>query len=133
MKRRKRIYYTDTQKTLMWDRWQQGESLHQIAALFDRHHSSVRSILAEHGYDAKPLAGGQSLIPTMNFRLAQPGLLVDLNNIPDLSYVRLGSDGSLHIGAMTRHSTVSHEAPSVRAASDSVTAFMPCSSETMAR
>ena len=49
MKRRKRIYYTDTQKALMWDRWQQGESLHQIASLFDRHHSSVRNILAEHG------------------------------------------------------------------------------------
>ncbi len=49
MKRRKRIYYTDAQKALMWDRWQQGESLHQIASLFDRHHSSVRSILAEHG------------------------------------------------------------------------------------
>lgn len=39
MKRRKRIYYTDTQKALMWDRWQQGESLHQIASLFERHHS----------------------------------------------------------------------------------------------
>lgn len=49
MKRRKRMYCTDTQKALMWDRWQQGESLHQIAALFDRHHSSVRNILAEHG------------------------------------------------------------------------------------
>lgn len=49
MKRRKRIYYTDTQKALMWDRWQQGESLHQIASLFDRHHSCVRNILAEHG------------------------------------------------------------------------------------
>lgn len=49
MKHRKRFYYTDTQKALMWDRWQQGESLHQIASLFDRHHSSVRNILAEHG------------------------------------------------------------------------------------
>lgn len=49
MKHRKRIYYTDSQKSLMWDRWQRGESLHQIAALFDRHHSSVRSILAEFG------------------------------------------------------------------------------------
>ena len=49
MKRRKRIYYTATQKALMWDRWQQGESLHQIASMFDRHHSSVRNILAEHG------------------------------------------------------------------------------------
>lgn len=67
------------------------------------------SVLAEHGYNAKPLAGGQSLIPTMNFRLAQPGMLVDLNNIPDLSYVRPGPDGGLRIGAMTRHSTVEHD------------------------
>ena len=49
MKRRARIHYTDAQKTLMWDRWQKGESLHQIARLFDRHHSSVRGILAESG------------------------------------------------------------------------------------
>ena len=49
MKRRTRIRYTDTQKAVMWDRWQQGESLHQIARLFDRHHSSVRGILAETG------------------------------------------------------------------------------------
>lgn len=48
MKRRKRIYYTDTQKALMWNRWQQGEPLHQIASLFDRYHSSVRNFLAEH-------------------------------------------------------------------------------------
>ena len=49
MKRRTRIRYTDAQKSLMWDRWQQGESLHQIARLFDRHHTSVRGILAETG------------------------------------------------------------------------------------
>jgi len=47
--RRTRIRYTDAQKALMWDRWQKGESLHQIARLFDRHHSSVRGILAESG------------------------------------------------------------------------------------
>lgn len=49
MKRRTRIRYTDSQKAVMWDRWRQGESLHQIARLFDRHHSSVRGILAETG------------------------------------------------------------------------------------
>ena len=49
MKRRTRIRYTDSQKALMWERWQQGESLHQISRLFDRHHSSVRGILAESG------------------------------------------------------------------------------------
>jgi IS30 family transposase len=49
MKYRARICYTESQKALMWDRWQQGESLHQIARLFDRRHSSVRGILAESG------------------------------------------------------------------------------------
>lgn len=49
MKRRTRIQYTDTQKGLMWDRWQKGESLHQIARLFDRHHPSIRRVLAATG------------------------------------------------------------------------------------
>ena len=49
MKRMTRIQYTDSHKALMWDRWRQGESLHQIARLFDRHHSSVRGVLAETG------------------------------------------------------------------------------------
>ena len=46
---RTRIYYTDSQKALMWDRWQQGDSLQQIARLFDRGHSSVGGILAQTG------------------------------------------------------------------------------------
>jgi carbon-monoxide dehydrogenase medium subunit len=64
--------------------------------------------LAEYGYDAKALAGGQSLIPTMNFRLAQPSVLVDLNNIPELFYVHPDGNGGLRIGAMTRESQVEH-------------------------
>jgi IS30 family transposase len=46
---RKRIYYTDAQKAEMWVRWQKGEPLHSIARLFDRHHTSVRGILAANG------------------------------------------------------------------------------------
>ncbi len=46
MKRRTRIQYTDRHKAQMWDRRRQGELLHQIARLFDRHHSSVRGVLA---------------------------------------------------------------------------------------
>lgn len=66
-------------------------------------------MLAENGSEAKPLAGGQSLIPAMNFRLARPGVLVDLNRVAELSYVRDGqtdgrTDGHLHMGAMTRQS-----------------------------
>ena len=49
MKRRPRIYYTEKQKTLMWDRWKQGESLGSIARLFDRQHSSIERIIREHG------------------------------------------------------------------------------------
>ncbi|MCF8161271.1 MAG: IS30 family transposase [Polaromonas sp.] len=49
MKQRPRIYYTQTQKALMWERWKKGESLQQIAQLFDRNHGSVRGILAETG------------------------------------------------------------------------------------
>ena len=64
------------------------------------------SLLAEHGYDAKVLAGGQSLIPMMNFRLVQPSILVDLNNIPELSYIRPDENGGLRLGAMTRHHQV---------------------------
>jgi len=46
---RKRIYYTDAPKAEMWDRWQRGETLHSIARLFDRYHTSVRGILAHTG------------------------------------------------------------------------------------
>lgn len=49
MKRRPRIYYTEEQKALMWDRWKKGESLGSIARLFDRHHSSIERIIREHG------------------------------------------------------------------------------------
>jgi len=49
MKQRTRIYYTESQKALMWNRWQKGDSLQQIAQLFDRNHSSVQRILAETG------------------------------------------------------------------------------------
>lgn len=63
------------------------------------------ALLAEHGGDAKPLAGGQSLIPAMNFRLARPAVLVDLNRIEPLAYVR-AADSGLALGAMTRQRAV---------------------------
>jgi carbon-monoxide dehydrogenase medium subunit len=78
-------------------------------------------LLAEHGPDAKPLAGGQSLLPAMNFRLATPAVLVDLNETDGLSNVTAQDDG-LHLGGMTRHrtleqsDTVAREAPLVTAA-----------------
>jgi hypothetical protein len=58
-------------------------------------------LLAEHGDEGKILAGGQSLVPLLNFRLAQPSVIVDINRVLELSYLRR-SNGRLRIGAMCR-------------------------------
>jgi len=63
---------------------------------------------AQHGDEGKPLAGGQSLIPAMNFRVAQPSLLIDLNRIDDLRYIRK-QNGEVRIGAMTLQSQAEHD------------------------
>jgi len=62
-------------------------------------------LLARYGGDAKVLAGGQSLVPLLNFRLARPAALVDVNRIAALSYVR-EVDGTVAFGAMTRQRTI---------------------------
>jgi len=64
--------------------------------------------LGEFGYEAKVLAGGQSLIPMMNFRLAQPSIIVDINKIAQLSYIRPNEQSGVSIGALARHSQVEH-------------------------
>ena len=63
------------------------------------------ALLAEHGSDARVLAGGQSLIPLMKLRLASPAVLIDLNGVDSLSGIE-EQDGQLRIGAMTRHSAL---------------------------
>ena len=63
------------------------------------------ALLARHGAEARPLAGGQSLVPLLNFRLARPTVLVDLNRIAALSHVTV-TDGTLCIGAMARQAAV---------------------------
>ncbi len=65
----------------------------------------VTALLAEHGPDAKVLAGGQSLLPPMNMRLARPAALVDLHRVRELDYVRHEA-GALAIGAATRQRDV---------------------------
>jgi CO/xanthine dehydrogenase FAD-binding subunit len=62
--------------------------------------------LTELGYSGKVLAGGQSLIPAMNFRMARPAALVDLNKVKELSYITPTDDGGLKIGTMTRDSEI---------------------------
>ena len=63
---------------------------------------------AEHGNEARFLAGGQSLVPVLNFRLAQPAVLIDINGIPQASGVA-PSDVELRIGALTRYRTLQRE------------------------
>ncbi len=80
------------------------------------------ALLAEHGYDAKLLAGGQSLVPAMNFRLAAPAVLIDLNRIPGLDQIA-ESGGGVRIGAMVRQRTAER--------SEAVAARAPLVAETL--
>lgn len=78
-------------------------------AQFDYHRArdvqGALQLLTELGEDAKLIAGGQSLVAMMNFRLARPGHLVDVGGLNSLHYIRQESDG-LHIGALTTHHQV---------------------------
>lgn len=58
-------------------------------------------LMSQHADDAKILAGGQSLVPAMNFRIAQPSMLIDLNRVEELNYIHEDGD-VLRVGAMTR-------------------------------
>ena len=77
------------------------------------------NLLASHGEEGKILAGGQSLVPAMNFRLARPTSLIDINRIEALDYVR-EDGGELCIGALARHARF--EAP---VTSGALAAFLP--------
>lgn len=65
------------------------------------------ALMAEHGDDAKLLAGGHSLLPAMKLRLSMPGALIDISDLQDLSYVREDGD-RIRIGALTTHATLEH-------------------------
>jgi aerobic carbon-monoxide dehydrogenase medium subunit len=81
----------------------------------------VLAVLSEHGDEAKILAGGQSLIPTMNMRFAAPEILIDVSRIPDLQGIQV-LENNLRIGAMSRHvevlnsSKVAEHAPLIASA-----------------
>lgn len=78
---------------------------------YRRAHNGAQAValLSEHGEDAKILAGGQSLIPLMNFRLARPSVLVDLNKAHDLDHIS-AENGQILIGAMTRQRVLERDA-----------------------
>jgi carbon-monoxide dehydrogenase medium subunit len=91
-----------------------------LPARFDYHRpdtlDEALSLLAEHGEDAKVLAGGQSLIPLMKLRFSAPGRLIDVNRLPGLDGIE-ERDGSLRLGALVRHNQL--------AASDVIKARYP--------
>jgi carbon-monoxide dehydrogenase medium subunit len=76
---------------------------------YERANSVANAIelLARHGPDAQILAGGQSLMPMLNFRVARPAVLVDINPIADLAAIRVDQNGAF-IGALARHADVEH-------------------------
>jgi IS30 family transposase len=65
MKQRARIYYSEAQKAQMWARWKQGWTMHQIAQLFDRGHSSIHRVLAESGGIRPPQRSRSQLALTL--------------------------------------------------------------------
>jgi carbon-monoxide dehydrogenase medium subunit len=71
---------------------------------------SATAVLGEYGFEAKILAGGQSLVPAMNFRLVQPGVIVDINRLQDLEYIRPAAGGGLSIGGLTRQRQLERDA-----------------------
>ena len=74
-----------------------------------RNLSEVFDLLERHGDGAKILAGGQSLMPALNMRLASPELLIDISRLPALSGIQV-KDGQLHIGALTTHAAIGDSA-----------------------
>ncbi len=82
------------------------------------------SIIQEHGYDAKILAGGQSLVPMMNFRLVQPAIIVDINSIPNLDTIQQDRSGSLRLGALVRQNRIEKD-PVVAEIAPLLTETMP--------
>ena len=81
------------------------------------------ALMAEHGVEARPLAGGQSLVPLINMRMAQPSVLIDLNRCPELAYLR-EEDGMLVSGPMTRQREL-ELSETVRAACPLIAKAMP--------
>ena len=71
MKQKPRIYYTESQKALMWERWKQGDSLQMIAQLFDRNHSSIQRILAESG-GIRPISASRMIKVAVSGLLSEP-------------------------------------------------------------
>jgi carbon-monoxide dehydrogenase medium subunit len=72
------------------------------------------ALKADYGDEARFLAGGQSLVPTMNFRLTQPAMLIDINPLVDCSGIRTADGGMVRIGALTRYRELERDPATAR-------------------
>lgn len=97
-KYRQRIYYTETDMAMMWDRWQQGDSLHSIARLFDGYHTSVQRILAETGGNRPPPRKRSRLTLTLSEREEISCRIVAGHSIPLHRTIRVTQCGRICIG-----------------------------------
>ena len=77
--------------------------------LAPRSEDELLGLLAEHGGDARLLAGGQSLVPMMNFRVVSPAVILDINRIPSLAFIKKDA-GSIEVGALARHASLEDSA-----------------------
>src|SRR3954447_21053425 len=84
MKQRTRIYYSEAQKALMWERWKQGGTLHQIAELFNRAHTSVQGILVRTGGIRPPPRARASTALTLAEREELSRAIAEGHSIPSL-------------------------------------------------
>jgi len=89
--------------------WMPQNAMKPAAFEYDApdHIDEVLELLAEHGDEARVLAGGQSLVPLMNYRLARPARLIDLNRVHELAYIE-EDDAGIRVGAMSRQRTLEH-------------------------
>ncbi len=81
-----------------------------FAYLAPRSEDELLAALAQHGGDARILAGGQSLVPMMNFRVATPSVLIDINGLTSLSFLTL-EDDTIAVGALARHAVLEDSEP----------------------
>src|SRR5260370_15572877 len=87
--------------------------------------AAALDLKAEHGDEAKFLAGGQSLVPAMNFLLVQAAMLIDLNALAELDFIRADQACELRLGGMTRQRRLERE-PLVAARAPLLHDAMPC-------
>jgi len=126
MKYRTRIYYTDVQKALMWERWKQGWTLHQIAHLFDRAHGSIRGIFERTGGFRPPRRSRSPIALTLVEREEISRSVAEGQSIRSTA-ARLGRAPSTVSRELGRNGGVAQYRPAKQTAPPGTAQFVPSS------